>query len=230
MASASYQRQRRGARVGARRRWSGPSQEAPGNADCWALLSIHVRGGVRARIQSAARSARPRARRGAARRRAAPSNHLAHHALAPVLFFRREFSAFRSAAERAIALNPMDGCTMAYLGSLIAYSGDWEHGCALGEAGAVQLNPNHPGWYWFADCFNAYRQGDYRGALDIASKDPYAGILAREPGARRGLRPARRARIGRLEPCASCSRCRPAYARSARGASEVVGTPSSSNT
>ena len=31
-----------------------------------------------------------------------------------VLFFQREFQAFRSAAERAIALNPMDGFTIAY--------------------------------------------------------------------------------------------------------------------
>jgi hypothetical protein len=40
---------------------------------------------------------------------AAPSNHLAYHALATVLFYRRELQAFRNAADRTVALNPMDG-------------------------------------------------------------------------------------------------------------------------
>ena len=114
----------------------------------------------------------------AAARRAveiAPSNHLAHHALATALFLRREFPAFRSAAERAIALNPMDGFTMAYLGSLVAYSGDWERGCAMAKQ-ARDLNPHHPGWYWFSDCFDAYRQGDYRAARDIARKIQMPGF------------------------------------------------------
>ena len=35
---------------------------------------------------------------------------------------------------------------------------------------AKQLNPHHPGWYWYADFYNAYRQGDYRGALGFALK------------------------------------------------------------
>jgi hypothetical protein len=32
------------------------------------------------------------------------------------------------------------------MGSLIAYSGDWDHGCDIVQR-AMQLNPN-PGWYW----------------------------------------------------------------------------------
>ena len=58
---------------------------------------------------------------------------------------------------------------MAYLGFLIAYSGDWKRGCALSEQ-ARGLNPHHPGWYWFPSYFNAYRKRDYRGALDVALK------------------------------------------------------------
>jgi TolB-like protein len=108
----------------------------------------------------------------------APSNHLAYHALATALFLRRELSAFRSAAERAIALNPMDGFTMAYLASLIAYSGDWERGCAMAKR-ARDLNPHHPSWYWFCDCFDAYRRGDYRAALDIARKIQMPGFWRR---------------------------------------------------
>ncbi len=100
---------------------------------------------------------------------AAPANNLGHSALAATLFFQKNILAFRPAAERAIELNRMDGSNLASIGILMAYSGDWEHGCALVES-ALQLNPYHPGWYWFAHFLNAYRKGDYRGALSIALK------------------------------------------------------------
>jgi hypothetical protein len=35
---------------------------------------------------------------------------------------------------------------------------------------AMQLNPDHPGWYWFANFNDAYRQRDYRSALGFALK------------------------------------------------------------
>lgn len=79
--------------------------------------------------------------------------------MAATLFFQREIQSFRGAAERAIALNPMDGFTIACLGFLIAYAGDWERGCALNER-ARSLNPQHPGWYWFVPFFDAYRKSD----------------------------------------------------------------------
>ncbi len=63
----------------------------------------------------------------------------------------------------------MNGPTLAGLGSMMAYAGDWEHGCALVER-ATQLNPRHPGWYWMALFMNAYRKGDYRGAIRIGLK------------------------------------------------------------
>jgi TolB-like protein len=144
-------------------------QEAPGYADGWAMLSMLVREeythGLNVRPD-------PLGRALTAARRAveiAPSNHLAYHALASTQFFRREFQAFRNSAERAVSLNPMDGFTAAYLGFLIAYSGNWERGCALAER-ARQLNPHHPGWYWFPSFFDAYRKSDYCGALDVALK------------------------------------------------------------
>jgi TolB-like protein/tetratricopeptide (TPR) repeat protein len=144
-------------------------QQAPGYADGWAMLSMLVR-----EEHTHAFNVRPDpiGRAFAAARRAveaAPSNHLAYHALASAQFFRREFQAFRNSAERAITLNPMDGFTAAYLGFLIAYAGDWERGCAL-AAQARRLNPHHPGWYWFPSFFDAYRKSDYRSALDIALK------------------------------------------------------------
>lgn len=144
-------------------------QQPPGRGDCWAMLSwlyreeythgFNLQPDPIGRALTAARRAVD----------AAPSNHLAHAALASALFFRREFGAFRAAAERSLALNSMDGLTGAYLGFQIAYSGDWERGCALAER-AIQLNPNHPGWYWFPLILNAYRQRDYQRALDLALK------------------------------------------------------------
>jgi serine/threonine protein kinase/tetratricopeptide (TPR) repeat protein len=144
-------------------------QQPPDRADCWAMLAWLYREeythGFNLRPD-------PLGRALAAARRAvdiAPSNHLAHAALATTLFFLHELGAFRASAERSLALNSMDGLTGAYLGFQIAYSGDWERGCALAER-AMQLNPNHPGWYWFPLVLNAYRQRDYQGALDLALK------------------------------------------------------------
>jgi TolB-like protein/cytochrome c-type biogenesis protein CcmH/NrfG len=154
-------------------------EQAPGNADCWAMLAMLYREennhGFNERPDPVGRAL-------AAARRAvdlAPSNHLAHHALASVLFFRHEPLAFRSAAQRAMELNPMDGFTIAYMGFLISYSGDWERGCALMEK-ARNLNPNHPGWYWFPPFFNAYRKGDYREALELALKVNMPGFWRNE--------------------------------------------------
>lgn len=144
-------------------------QQAPGHADCWAMLSLLYREeyahGFNPRSDPVGRAFE------AARRavEAGPSNHLAYHALASALFFQRELQAFRSAAQRAVELNPMDGFTVAYMGFLTAYAGDWERGCALAFQ-ARSLNPQHPGWYWFPDFFDAYRRHDYRGALEVALK------------------------------------------------------------
>jgi serine/threonine protein kinase/tetratricopeptide (TPR) repeat protein len=144
-------------------------EQPPDRSDCWAMLSMLYREeythGFNLRPDPIGRAL------AAARRAvdAAPANHLAYHALASALFFRRELGAFRTAAERALALNSMDGFTAAYLGFQIAYAGDWERGCALAER-ATQLNPNHPGWYWFPLFFNAYRQRDYQRALNAVLK------------------------------------------------------------
>ena len=144
-------------------------RNAPDNGDCWAMLSMiytHEHShGFNVLPDSLDRSL------AAARRavEAAPSNALPLQALACALYYRREFQAFRGAAEKAIALNPMDGAAIALLGHLIAYSGDWTGGCDLVEH-ARSLNPHHPGWFWFASLFDAYRKGDYSRARDLALK------------------------------------------------------------
>ncbi|MEO8348730.1 MAG: protein kinase, partial [Acidobacteriota bacterium] len=144
-------------------------RKAPAYADAWAMLAwLHVQDyaqGFNLQADSLA-SGLAAAQRAV---EAAPSNPLAYFSLAPALFFQRELQSFRNAADRAVALNPMDGNSIAFLGELLTYAGDWERGMALAGR-AKQLNPNYPGWYWYADFYNAYRQGDYRSALSVALK------------------------------------------------------------
>jgi TolB-like protein len=174
------------------------TERAPTNADALAMLSFvyaeefkhgfNLRPGALDRALEAARSAVA----------AGPSNNLAYHVLAQALFFRRELPAFRNAARRAVDLNPMDGGTIAFMGILMGYAGDWEHGPAL-AARAMELNPNHPGWYHFSAFFDAYRRRDYETALDVAlrinlpSYFYYHGALAMAAGQLGKLDVARRA-------------------------------------
>ncbi len=142
-------------------------QQAPNNAECWAMVSLmyankygHWDNATPDSLDRSLQAARKAVE-------AAPLHSLPYYALAQALFFKKEFTAFRVAAERAIALNPMDGATAAFMGMLIAYSGDWERGCTLSDRGC-QLNPNHPGWYCYPAWHDSYRKKDYRRALDLA--------------------------------------------------------------
>jgi TolB-like protein/cytochrome c-type biogenesis protein CcmH/NrfG len=144
-------------------------EKAPNYADAWAMLAYlcvqdYAQG---VNLQADALTSGLIAARRAVE--ASPSNPLAYVSLAQVLFFHKEFQSFRNAAERAVVLNPMDGNSIAFLGELLTYAGDRERGLALAGS-AKQLNPNHPGWYWYANFYNAYRQGDYSGARDFALK------------------------------------------------------------
>ncbi len=151
-------------------------RKSPASADAWAMLALLC-------VQDYAQgfNLQPEALASglaAAQRSvlAAPSNHLAHFSLAQALFFQKEFPGFLNAAERAVALNPMDGNSIAFLGELLSYAGNHERGAAL-AARSKELNPHHPGFYWFADFYNAYRQGDYSGALAAALRLNLPGHL-----------------------------------------------------
>lgn len=145
-------------------------KQSPGNADAWAMLAMlygeEHRFGFNPLPDPLGRALQ------AARRavEAAPANHFAWLALAQALYFRREFDAFRDAAESVLRLNPMDGAAGEYLGHLFAFGGEWERGCTLAER-ARKLNPNHPGWYWHVHFLDAFRRGDYREALAYIKKD-----------------------------------------------------------
>jgi len=142
---------------------------SPGHGDCRAMLAnlyadeymygYNRRPDPLGRAQAAAQRAVA----------AAPTSHIAHYVLATVLFFQKDFPAFRPVAERALALNRMDASTGAMLGVLIAYAGEWEHGLSVVER-AIQLNPHHPGWYHLPAFYDCYRRRDYSGALANALK------------------------------------------------------------
>lgn len=149
-------------------------RKAPAYSDAWAMLSFlcgqdYVHGyELQANALEIASSA---ARRAVA---LGPSNHLAYFSLGQALWSQKDYDSFRDAAERTVVLNPMDGNSVAYLGELLIYAGSAERGLQLVER-AKQLNPNHPGWYWFADFYHAYSQGDYRSAQSFALKAKLRG-------------------------------------------------------
>ncbi len=156
----------------------------PGHSDCQAMLSLmywhEYANGYNAGPDPLGR-AYAAAQRAVA---AAPTNQLAHYALANVLFYQKDFPAFRPVAERALALNRMDASTTALIGTLIAYAGDWEYGLNV-VARARRLNPHHPGWYHLAAFYDAYRRGDYHNALESILRvnmpgyySTYAGLAA----------------------------------------------------
>ena len=189
-------------------------EQAPDHSDCWAMLCMVYRAefaqGFNARPD-------PLKRALAAAQKAeqcGPSNHLAHLAKAVTLFFLKEKLAFRVAAERAIALNPMDGSSSAYLGLLMAAAGDWDYGCAVCDA-AMQLNPNHPGWFHLAAFASAYFKGDYRGALDAALRVNTPGYFHAH-----GARAAALGQLGELEAARAAAQdllaLRPDFASVAR--------------
>ena len=114
-----------------------------------------------------------------------PSSQLAHFYLAQAYFHSQNPGAFRSAAIRALELNRRSTDTMAMLGILFGYAGDFEKGVELASK-AMELNPLHPGWYRFSPFMNAYLQGRDAEALEIAQQinmpeywgDPLARTLA----------------------------------------------------
>ena len=113
------------------------------------------------------------------------ANSLTQYSLALVQYFRQDLGAFRAGTERVIELNPLDTNAIALLAILLGYSGDWEQSVALMDR-AMELNPDHPGWYRFNGFMNEYRQGHYAAALDIAQRinlpgywgDPLARTVA----------------------------------------------------
>ncbi len=143
------------------------TREAPDYADCWAMLSLMYSVEFSDDFNL---GPQPLDRSLAAAQRAvhlAATHALGHYALAFVYFLRKEAVSFRATAEKALALNPMDGSVMGILGLLIEHAGESERGCRIVET-AMQLNPNHSALFRWPAFVNAYDQGKYAEALELA--------------------------------------------------------------
>ena len=98
-----------------------------------------------------------------------PVSLMANYALAETQYFSGDLGAFRAAAERALALNSRCSYTLAHLGLLFCFSGDWERGLRLTKR-AINLCPHHPGWYLLGNFFDEYRRRHYAEALAVHQK------------------------------------------------------------
>jgi len=89
-----------------------------------------------------------------------PQNAYARCWLAIVHFFRKENEKFESEAALALKLNPNDPEILADIGHYLAFMGEFERGVALSRK-AQELNPLHPGWYYFSFARHDYNRKAY---------------------------------------------------------------------
>ncbi len=138
----------------------------PGYAGAWAMLAIvygdEVRGGY-----VLSRETPPLDRALEAAQRAIeidPTNAAGHHALFMTHYHRHEIASYRTAAERALALNPNYPDLIADYGVCLGISQDWARGRAFVER-ALELSPHPPGWYRAFLAIHHYVHGEYSEAL-----------------------------------------------------------------
>ena len=93
-----------------------------------------------------------------------PRNAYARCWLAIVHFFRGENEKFEAESQLALSLNPNDPETLADIGHYLAFMGEFERGVELSRR-AQELNPLHPGWYYFSFARLDYHHKAYEGTL-----------------------------------------------------------------
>src|SRR5207302_921970 len=104
------------------------------------------------------------------------ANQFALVALAQVHFFRQDLVAFGPAAERAMALNPLNTDALGILGLQIVHTGEFDRGTAIVRR-AMELNANHAGWMHFAPLWNHFHKGEYEEALECANRVDFPGFF-----------------------------------------------------
>src|SRR6266498_842984 len=104
------------------------------------------------------------------------ANQFALVALAQVHFFRQDLTAFGPAAERAMALNPLNTDALGILGLQIVHTGEFERGTAIVRR-AMELNANHAGWMHFAPLWEHFHKGEYEQALECANRVDVPGLF-----------------------------------------------------
>jgi adenylate cyclase len=104
------------------------------------------------------------------------ANQFALVALAQTHFFRQDLAAFGPAAERAMALNPLNTDAVGILGLQIVHTGEFERGTAIVRR-AMELNANHAGWMHFAPLWDHFHKGEYEHALECANRVDVPGLF-----------------------------------------------------
>jgi TolB-like protein/tetratricopeptide (TPR) repeat protein len=104
------------------------------------------------------------------------ANQFAIGALAQTHFFRQDLAAFGPAAERAMALNPLNTDALGILGLQIVHTGEFERGTAIVRR-AMELNANHAGWMHFAALWDHFHKGEYEQALECANRVDMPGLF-----------------------------------------------------
>jgi TolB-like protein/Tfp pilus assembly protein PilF len=136
----------------------------PRHAPAWAALGVvydHERWlGMNPLPDSAARTAN------AARRaiEADPASQHGWQRLVAVHYHSGDWNAMRSAADRMIALNPLNFSAIGFVGMMLAVSGDWTRGIPMVRR-AVEFDPHHPGLIHIALFLDHYREREYEQAL-----------------------------------------------------------------
>lgn len=98
-----------------------------------------------------------------------PQNAYARCWLAIVHFFRKENEKFESEAALALRLNPNDPEILADIGHYLAFMGEFERGVVLSRK-AQELNPLHPGWYYFSFARHDYNRRAYADVIASAER------------------------------------------------------------
>jgi TolB-like protein len=98
-----------------------------------------------------------------------PRNAYARCWLAIVHFFRGENEKFETESQLALRLNPNDPETLADIGHYLAFMGEFERGVELSRR-AQELNPLHPGWYYFSFARLDYNRKAYGGTIRCVEK------------------------------------------------------------
>ncbi len=98
-----------------------------------------------------------------------PRNAYARCWLAIVHFFRGENEKFETESKLALRLNPNDPETLADIGHYLAFMGEFERGVELSRR-AQELNPLHPGWYYFSFARRDYNRKAYENTIRSVEK------------------------------------------------------------
>ncbi len=105
-----------------------------------------------------------------------PDSVIGLYGLANSYYYLGEREAFRVAAQRAIDLAPNRPEILGGLSLQICYDGQWDRGIAMLDK-ARELNPLHPGWYWFPYAMYHYRNDEFEQALNYAQRINMPGFF-----------------------------------------------------